>query len=112
MSPLANARSTLWEAVQHAADGGLGTTPRARSPGSPCARCGAPAASRPGSRYCSARCRQRAVRERRAQARADLLVALALARDAADRISRALAALGLNPVRPRRRKEPPCPAKT
>jgi predicted nucleic acid-binding Zn ribbon protein len=90
-----------------------------------CVRCGARAATRHGARFCSARCRQAAVRERRAAQRADLLAALkrraallhrlAALHDELAEVDRQVEAnlrgLGLNPVRPRRRKESPCPKK-
>jgi len=76
-----------------------------------CARCGDPLAVagsgrlRPGTRYCSARCRFAAVRDRRASARADLLQALAQLGDAAAGIETALKSLGLRPSKPRTKKK-------
>lgn len=92
-----------------------------------CARCGGPlpigpdGLPRPLTRYCSAGCRQAAVRERRATARADQIDALGLLQDgaaqilrgatqlqdAAERIERALRTLGLHPLRPRGRGAAP-----
>lgn len=102
--PLAEVHPAHERAVRHDADARAGMTPRARPPGPPCARCGAPVASRRGARYCSARCRQAAVRERRAVARADLIVALDQLAQATERIERDLRVMGLRPIRPRGRR--------
>ena len=74
-------------------------------PEPPCARCGSPAVRRPGTRYCTPRCRHAAVRERRAAARTDLLAALDQLAEVSRRVEGALRTLGLNPRRPRARKD-------
>lgn len=99
---LAEAHQAAQEAVRH------GGAPAPRSEGPPaapsgsCARCGSPIATRPGARFCSAACRQAAVRDRRAAARSDLLTALAGLQVAVARVEAALKTMGLKPSHPRR----------
>lgn len=75
-----------------------------------CARCGRPipvtraGRVKRGSRYCSARCRTSEVRDRRAQARLDLLAAIEELRVVEGRVAEALAVLGLNPMGSRCRR--------
>lgn len=86
-------------------------------PATSCAVCGSPlpegrrGVPRPGARFCSAGCRFADVRARRAAARTDLLAALGQLAEVTRRVENALRVLGLNPVRPRRKKEHPCPTK-
>ena len=101
--------------VQHAASRSSDHVPPPAQAEGPCARCGGPLprrrSGRPrrGARYCSTRCRLGAVTDRRAAARADLLLALDELAGAGARIGRALKTLGLRPTKPRShpRKEIP-----
>lgn len=106
---LAEAHRAALEAVQHA------EVPRVLVPGAPaaasasCARCGGPVPTgrqgrpRPTTRYCSPACRLADVRDRRAEARGELLAALRQLGEVASRIEAALRILGLNPTHPRPR---------
>ena len=106
---LAEAHRVHLAAVQHAGDARPSTPPAFSPPSGSCARCGGPlpAASsglpRPGVRYCAASCRHAAVRERRADSRADLLAAIGDMNRAVARVEACLRTLGLHPKRPRRR---------
>lgn len=107
---LAEAHGRAPAAVLHAAEPLTLVAPRSGPQPGSCARCGGPTSTRLGARYCSAACRLAAVRERRADARADLLVALDQLVEVARRVETALRTLGLNPQRPRA-QEPPCQKK-
>jgi hypothetical protein len=95
--------------VQHAPDTPGATTLHFPPAAASCAACGGslPAGRRggprPKTRYCSAACRCADVRERRAAARSDLLVALGQLAEVTRRVESALRVLGLNPRRPRTR---------
>jgi predicted nucleic acid-binding Zn ribbon protein len=101
---LAEAHQAHQEAVRHVQHSLATGMPAARGSAPACVRCGAPASSRPGTRFCSSRCRQAAVRERRAAARGDLLVALTQLAEVTVRVESALRILGLNPTKPRTRR--------
>jgi predicted nucleic acid-binding Zn ribbon protein len=98
---LAEAHQAHRDAVLHA-ERPLPLVPAASDPPSAsCARCGASVAPRLGARFCSAGCRKAEVRDRRAVARADLLIALAGLRDAIGQVEAALQVMGFNPSHPR-----------
>ena len=104
---LAEAHQAALGAVPHAEDAQPRLVAAPEPPSPSCARCGAPASTRPGARFCSAACRQAVVRDRRASARADLLVALDQLAEVTRRVESALKTLGLNPQRPARTGAPP-----
>jgi hypothetical protein len=97
-------------AVQHALRGEIEPQGQTDAQGASCARCGDPvplttSSGRPrrGARYCTPKCRFAAVADRRANAYADLLLALRQLADAASRIEHDLRVMGFNPQRRRAR---------
>lgn len=99
---LAEAHQAHQDAVQHGREGRGSVPSPPTAPSGSCARCGAPASPRPRARFCSPSCQQADVRARRAQARVDLLNALAGLQAAVARVEAALQVMGFRPSHPRR----------